>query len=150
MKSNVYLPAAVTLIVLLTGCQGSMENDHKARAKEEILKAEKAFEAMVREKGIREAFLFYADTNAAILRGEELIAGKDAIRDWYNSRPATNMQLSWSPDYVDASAAGDMGYTYGRYTFTVSDSAGFSREGKGVFHTVWKRQKDGSWKFVWD
>ena len=21
---------------------------------------------------------------------------------------------------------------------------------EGIFHTVWKRQEDGSWKFVWD
>ena len=26
----------------------------------------------------------------------------------------------------------------------------FEVEYKGIFHTVWKRQSDNSWKYVWD
>jgi len=51
---------------------------------------------------------------------------------------------------VDASETGDMGYTYGKYTWQSKDSSGKVDEAKGVFHTVWKKQKDGSWKYVWD
>jgi ketosteroid isomerase-like protein len=36
------------------------------------------------------------------------------------------------------------------YTFTFTDSLGSKNEATGVFHTVWKRQSDGSWRFVWD
>jgi len=43
-----------------------------------------------------------------------------------------------------------MAYTYGKYTMTIIDSAGESKVSNGIFHTVWKKQKDGSWKFVWD
>jgi ketosteroid isomerase-like protein len=28
--------------------------------------------------------------------------------------------------------------------------AGEVGEYQGVFHTVWKRQPDGTWKYVWD
>ena len=44
----------------------------------------------------------------------------------------------------------DLGYTYGHYTFSYIDSGGNKIENKGVFHTVWKRQSDGTWRFVWD
>ena len=58
--------------------------------------------------------------------------------------------LVWKPDYVDVSESGDLAYTYGKYTFTSRDSTGRKVVSKGIFHTVWKRQEDGSWKFVWD
>jgi ketosteroid isomerase-like protein len=48
------------------------------------------------------------------------------------------------------SACGDLGYTWGSYTFTATDSLGATHRSEGIFHTVWKRQPDGSWKFVWD
>jgi ketosteroid isomerase-like protein len=32
----------------------------------------------------------------------------------------------------------------------VKDSVGNKKDFKGIFHTVWKKQKDGSWKYVWD
>ena len=58
--------------------------------------------------------------------------------------------LSWKPDFVDVSASGDLGYTYGHFTYSYTDSTGTIMESSGVFHTVWKRQADGSWLFVWD
>ena len=32
----------------------------------------------------------------------------------------------------------------------VKDSTGKTNENRGAFHTVWKKQKDGSWRYVWD
>jgi ketosteroid isomerase-like protein len=56
--------------------------------------------------------------------------------------------LTWSPDFIDVSASGDMAYTYGKYNYTTTDSLGNVSEIEGIFHTVWKRQADGNWKFV--
>ena len=61
-----------------------------------------------------------------------------------------NVQLTWKADFVDVSASGDLGYTYGEYTYTYKDEAGNTLSEKGIFHTVWKRQKNGDWRFVWD
>lgn len=36
------------------------------------------------------------------------------------------------------------------YTYSVTDSTGETKSSSGIFHTVWKRQADGTWKFVWD
>jgi ketosteroid isomerase-like protein len=43
-----------------------------------------------------------------------------------------------------------MAYTYGSYIFTTIDASGNKQESRGKFHTVWKKQADGSWKFVYD
>lgn len=76
--------------------------------------------------------------------------GKDSILKYYKSRNAGEAQLQWSPNFIDVAESGDLGYTYGTYTFTYRDTSGVIRESRGIFHTVWKRQPDGSWRFVWD
>jgi ketosteroid isomerase-like protein len=43
-----------------------------------------------------------------------------------------------------------MAYTYGKYIWKIKETDSTFVEYKGVFHTVWKRQKDNSWKYVWD
>jgi ketosteroid isomerase-like protein len=60
------------------------------------------------------------------------------------------VSLKWTPDFIDVAASCDLGYTYGKYTFAVTDSTGKVNESRGYFHTVWKKQKDGNWRFVWD
>jgi hypothetical protein len=43
-----------------------------------------------------------------------------------------------------------MAYTYGKYVWTVRNGEDTVISKQGVFHTVRKKQKDGSWKYVWD
>jgi len=117
------------------------------KSKGQIIQVEKDFARMAKEKGIAEAFYTFADADAVIKRGSQLIKGKDAIREFYAKQPQTG-ELQWTPDFADSS--GDLGYTYGKFTFSQKDSTGRVNEIQGVFHTVWKKQKDGSWKFVWD
>lgn len=117
----------------------------------EIVRAEKAFETMAAEKGIAEAFWFFADSAAVIKRGQDsLIFGKEAIRHFYSAPYFKTATVKWAPDFVNISESGDMAYTYGKYTWSAADSSGAVQESKGAFHTVWKRQSDGSWKYVWD
>ena len=120
--------------------------------KSEILETEKRFADMAMNEGIPEAFLFYAAEEAVLERNNKIVNGKVAIRDFFDGQlpVSDDISLSWEPDFVDVSSSGDLGYTYGQYIFTSIDSAGNTSESRGVFHTVWKRQVDGDWKFVWD
>lgn len=146
--------ATFALAALLGGCTMKYTDnseDKRKKAIGEIEKAEKDFQKMSADKGIMEAFWFYADTNAVIKRqNDSLIHGKDAIRNFYAASFYKQASVTWAPDFTDASAQGDFGYTYGKYTWQSKDSTGKVTEYKGVFHTVWKRQPDGSWKYVWD
>ena len=119
--------------------------------KQEIQKEEKDFEAMAAQKGIAEAFWFYADSNAVIKRNNDsLIHTKEGIKNFYSTAFYKTASVKWSPDFIDVSADGNMAYTYGKYLWQSKDSTGKPLEFNGVFHTVWKRQADNSWKYVWD
>jgi ketosteroid isomerase-like protein len=136
---------------LLFCCCKTGSGDKHEKAKQEIAQAEKDFEKMAAEKGIAEAFEFYADSNAAIRRsGDSVIYGKENIRKFYSAAYFKTASVIWSPDLVDASENGDLGYTFGKYTWRSKDSTGKANESHGIFHTVWKKQKDGTWKYVWD
>lgn len=106
---------------------------------------------MTAEKGMAEAFAFFAADSAVIKRGESIIKGKKAIFESYNKPNSnTNIKLLWAPDFVDVSSSGDLAYTYGKYTYTYTDTTGTEQEFNGIFHTVWKRQANGKWKYVFD
>lgn len=142
----------ILLSLLQISCAIPGNKDGVDMYKNEILSIELAFAKMASEKGVPAAFQHFAAENAVLLRGENLIQGKAAIEANYEKDKALweNATLSWSPDFIDVSASGDMAYTYGRYTFSTSDSSGTNEISGGIFHTVWKRQEDGNWKFVWD
>ena len=119
-------------------------------ARNEILQTEKAFEKMVSETGLAEAFYHFADQNAVIKRGNDsLITGKENIRLWYEKNSNPNVKLSWTPDFIGVSDCGTLGYTYGKYLYSISDSTGKTKESAGIFHTVWKKQNN-DWRYVWD
>lgn len=146
----------ITLMITLASCAGNDSNGNttssqRKKAIEEIEKAEKDFAIMASDKGIAEAFWFFADSNAVLRReNDTLIQGKEAIRQYYSTPYYSQASVTWSPDFTDASEQGDFGYTYGKYTWQSKDSTGKVTEFKGVFHTVWKKQADGSWRYVWD
>ncbi len=81
---------------------------------------------------------------------DQLVVGRSNIKAHYANKKYRHALLQWAPVFVDVAASGDLGYTYGNYTYTASDSLGNAISTKGIFHTVWKRQADGQWRFVWD
>ena len=142
------------LSILLSCSSAKSSNESKPNtenAKQEIEKAEKDFAQMAADKGIAEAFYFFADSIATIKRqNDTLIHGKEAVKNFYSTPFYQKASVKWSPDFTDASVDGDMGYTYGKYVWSSTDSAGKAITFNGVFHTVWKKQPGGSWKYVWD
>lgn len=145
------LPSLFILLLCACSAPTSEGNALRENAKTGIAQAEKDFEKMAAEKGIAEAFWYFADSTAIIKRQRDtLIQGRENIRQYYSADYFKNATVNWSPDFIDASSQGDMGYTYGKYTWQSKDSSGKVNESTGVFHTVWKKQQDGSWKYVWD
>jgi len=152
MKKNPFATKLTLLaLVVLSACQSKHTEKLPEELKTEIIATERAFEAAARDSGIAAAFFLYADENAVIQRGNDsLIAGRENIRNFYQKPVYEKAEVSWAPDFADVSADGTLGYTYGKYTWKFPRDSGRVTEHKGVFHTVWKRQTDGSWKYVWD
>ena len=139
--------AIAASLILYTSCQPSVSREEM---KKEIFNTEKAFEKMAAEKGVAEAFAFFADPDGVINRNDSIIKGKEGIKGYYDIRGQTRASVSWTPDFIDVSDDGTLGYTYGRYTWKVRGDSGRLTEFTGIFHTVWKRQPDGTWRYVWD
>jgi ketosteroid isomerase-like protein len=134
----------------LLSCQNGRDEDLINKCKTEILETEKAFVNLVKEKGIKVAFLMYASENAVLNRGNKLIKGKKAIEEYYENYKYPLARLEWEPDFIDVSDSGDLGYSYGQYKFEATDVSGKVIKDTGTFHTVWKRQSNGEWRYVWD
>ena len=143
---------AILLLVLFTffGCNKNMEQSNQEATKNEIVQTEKAFAEFAKTDGVTKAFYNFAADDAAINRGNSVIKGKEKIKEYYENQTLKEIKLDWTPDFVDVSESGDLGYTYGHYTFSAIDTNGKTITSEGIFHTVWKKQKDGTWKFVWD
>jgi ketosteroid isomerase-like protein len=139
----------IGISIILIGCATSQEKSME-EYQWEVADMEKAFAEMAGKEGVGAAFLAFAVDDVVLLRGKRLIKGKAEMQDYFASGTLTDVKLSWEPTFIDVAAQGDMAYTYGPYTFSAKDTAGTLIEDTGYFHTVWKRQKDGQWKFVWD
>ena len=147
---NAVNQSLLLLVTILISCNQTPKNNPE-KLRNEIASAEAAFEKMASEKGIAEAFWFFADSSAVIKRANDsLIHGKEGIRKFYSADYFKTATVKWSPDFIDVSEDGNLGYTYGKYRWQSTDSSGKINEATGIFHTVWKKQSDGSWKYVWD
>lgn len=156
-KKQLFLSVIIALFVififiLFNSCEMKPNNQLLEIWKKEIVETEKQFEINVNEIGMQKAFLLFSDSNAVLLRNNEIIKGKNEIDAFFNTNISENknVKLTWKPDFVEVSNSGDLGYTYGKYTYSFIDSLGIQQKNEGVFHTVWKRQLDNTWKFVWD
>lgn len=120
------------------------ERDFPARLAP-VVEAEHAFAQYSIEHGMKEAFLRFAAPDGVIFRRGPV----NAIEAWTQVTPAPAGLLTWWPAYADVSRAGDLGYTTGPYEFREKPSDA-RPAGTGHYFTVWRRQPDGSWKFVLD
>jgi len=140
------------VIIMLSASCGRSDNRSRSPEtyKQEIRETEMEFEKMAADSGLAAAFAYFAADSGVVNASDSLFIGKEAIHSFYQGWAGNDMRLQWSPDFVDVSASGDLGYTYGKYIFSYKDSLGRLVQSNGIFHTVWKRQQDGTWRFVWD
>ena len=134
-------------IALLAGCTPSSDGTEKY--KEEVLAADKAFNDASLKDGPKAAFLRAIATDGKLLNDPR--SGADAVNATYAQWPA-NATLKWEPSFVDVSSSGDLGYTWGRDTFSGPGGVkgGHPMIKMGTYVTVWKRQPGGGWKVVLD
>lgn len=147
MEIGKHMKYFIILLLLALPCLTSAQ----ASVTDDIRLVEKQFQDDLNEKGTAYAFEKYAATDAVIKReNDTLIFGRDGIRKYYARESYKNAKAYWSPDRIEVSGDGTMASTFGKYRWIVVNGDGKTSEFKGVFHTVWKRQSDGTWKYIWD
>ncbi len=109
-----------------------------------LVQMERDFASAAAANGTRDAFLeFIADDGILFQPGP--INGKK----FWTERQARKGLLSWEPIFADVSRSGDLGYTTGPWEFR-PNGADDKPVAFGQYFTIWKKQSDGSWKFVLD
>lgn len=111
----------------------------------EVFAAEKSFAAHSVAHGTKDAFLTYLDSTGVVFENGKPVNG---IKRWssQDKRPGV---LNWQPIFGGVAASGDLGFTTGPWTFqpkTIADSV----VARGQYATVWKKNKEGDWKFIVD
>jgi ketosteroid isomerase-like protein len=118
--------------------------------KREVAAMEDAFCAMAQEKGLLAAFQYFAAPDVAFIDTDpRRFRGPDAVRERMGiDQPG--VKLTWSASFTDVSADGTLGYNYGRFESRRTGPDGKEIVRGGFFLTIWKRQPDGTWKYVMD
>ncbi len=105
-----------------------------------IVAAERAFAAETGRIGVDRGFLNHSAPDAIMIN-----SGVSRTHDALNrDAPVAPPQpsLFWFPIWAGIARSGDLGFTSGPVEFG-------GRRG-GTYFTIWRRQPDGSWKWVYD
>ena len=150
MKFPALLLFAALFSASLTHAALASAQPDKAKLKAEVAAMEDAFCSMAKTQGLLAAFQHFAapdvafiDTDPRKWRGPAAVLvriGPD--------QPGVN--LNWSASFTDVSDDGTLGYNYGRYELKQTKPDGTVSVHTGWFLTIWKRQPDGSWRYVMD
>ncbi len=151
MKSflPVFVAALLVATIVFPATHKSVSAAPKATA-EMLKQLEGEFMRAALEKGSRGYMSYYADAAVEVPNGGPLIQGKMEIAKGMGFLDDKNNRLLWTPVGADISASGDLGYTYGTYEFHSEDKDGKPVVDYGKYTSIWKLQKDGSWKVVLD
>ena len=103
---------------------------------DEVIAAERAFAADTRERGFKQGFLASVAPDGFVLQPGPTPArpGLEALPDASPPGPP----LHWWPQFAGVANSGDLGFTTGGATIPVR------------YFTVWQRQPDGSWRWLYD
>jgi len=149
MKSrNLALVAALLFALAATNLK-PVSASQKDRA-ETLKKMEAEFMNAAAEKGSAGYMSYYADNAVELPNGAPAEQGKDTIAKSMGFLDQPGNKLTWTPEFADMSASGDLGYTYGTFVFTSKDKDGNPVSESGKYTSIWKKQKDGKWKVVLD
>jgi ketosteroid isomerase-like protein len=138
------LPLSLAACALLVSQTARADDPAWTPDEQAIAAADTAFhEASIRTK--EQAWRDFASDEATLPAGR----GKDDVAAYYAkvyARPG--FTLDWRPAF--AKVFGDIGVTSGPFEMHQRDKDGRDSRRTGSYVTVWNREKDGAWRFVWD
>lgn len=106
-----------------------------------VIAAERAFAADAGEHGWIPAFRTFAAPDGVVIQGGEIVNARERFSALPDDGSRT---LAWWPAFAAIARSGDLGFTTGPYI------AGGTDEIRGHYFTVWRRQRDGAWLWIFD
>ncbi|MCA8886689.1 MAG: hypothetical protein KDA35_08690 [Hyphomonadaceae bacterium] len=126
--------------LVLAACATSPAATTPPVASNPVIVAERTFAADAAQRGWAAAFRSYAAADAITLSPDPVNAQENLARIEGDGETT----LDWRPAYAGISRGGDFGFTTGPFLFRGRDGI------VGHYFTVWRRQPDGGWKWIFD
>lgn len=134
------------LLVLILAVTASAQQK-RAVDNKVLLKLEADF-ARATALGGHEAFVsYFAEDGVELQNGGGIATKSDLLKEgpW-----PPGFSLSWTPVKAEMASSGDLGYTYGNYVLKMKGQDGTPVTRYGKYTSIWKKQKDGTWKVILD
>ena len=132
----------VIVFCLLLACN----NKKPVANPKELIDVDRAFSDYSVKHGIQKAFIEFAHDSVVLLKDNRLpIVGKKALIDSYAGKNDSGLVLKWKPLDGAIALSGEMGFTYGIWTFIAKGDTS-----QGTYLSVWKKDKAGHWKYIAD
>lgn len=152
---NFHLLILITLIASCNRNNSASNTTQKAvnpdSLRTELMNADKAWNDASLQKGYFHSRAdFVSDDGIELSEGEMPIVGRQAVNDYLTNHSDSALKVQWVTSRAEVAASGDLGYTYGSYTSQFKTESGKDTTAYGAYITVWKKQADGSWKFLAD
>lgn len=129
---------------ILVGCTSLQKKPDTT----ELISIDLEFSNMSVDKGLFTAFLHYAGDSVIKLReGKFPIIGKKEMALIYQSSSDSGLVLKWKPLRAEISMSNDLGYTFGEWELYLKEK---DTTLYGNYVSIWKKQADGSWKYILD
>jgi ketosteroid isomerase-like protein len=111
-----------------------------------LLDADIAFSDYSVKYGIQKAFIEFAHDSVVLLKSNRMpIVGKLSLIKSYEGKSDSGIVLTWKPAKAIIAESGELGYTYGFWTFVAK-----SDTSHGTYLTVWQKDSNGQWKYIAD
>lgn len=111
-----------------------------------LMDADSAFSDYSVKNGFQKAFIEFAHDSVVLLKANRMpIVGKQGLIDSYAGKSDSNIVLTWKPAKAIIAQSGELGYTYGFWTFIAQKDTS-----RGTYLTIWKKNASGQWKFILD
>ena len=146
---------AALAALALAGCTSNANNKAAAanaaadtQAAAEAIRAEEAqWNRDYASRNVDAIMTHYAANGALSGPGDNPQTDSNAIRATVTRMvgdPA--FRLEFGNDRVEVASSGDLGYSRGHFTLTVSGPGGRPGTMRGTYLTVWRKQADGRWQ----
>ncbi len=155
-SSSKYLIASIIVIaaiLIIINVQHNKKDGSSLfeKYRQSLIKADNDFYEYSTENGTGRAFIDFADDSVILLRQQQYpIISKNELVKHYLNRDNEITPLKWKPIKAVASLDGSLGFTFGKWEYKDIDKNGKKTTSYGNYVTIWKKQKDGTWKYVLD
>ena len=140
-----------TLLLVLSSIACRQEKVDQKTEGEKVMQVSKEWSQAASTGDVEKTVSYWADDAVVMSAGQPSLSGKQAIREMVQeSYKIPGFRISWQPQTVKVSESGDMAYLIENSQVSFNDSTGkqITMNNKAV--SIWRKQKDGSWKNVVD